>query len=94
MKLLIPNFNDENLAKLADLIRRLNAGLPRFTEGAFVDVTIETTATNVFHGLGRTPEGYLVTYKMGAGDVWMISKDYEKATFQATVQVRVGLWLF
>lgn len=80
-----------------DLHRQAFSDAFRFEElrGARLDgVTIDTSDTVVAHPLGRSPMGWRLVDKRGAGDVYRISWNERTLTLRASVGVDVDLWVW
>ena len=60
--------------------------------------TIATTATDVNHGLGRAPKGFIVIRRRGDATVWDLQYDSKSSaktlTLIASAEVEVDLWVF
>lgn len=59
------------------------------------DVTIGTADTQISHGLGRTPIGYVVAGKQGLGDIYQSQPSTNLfLTLRSSVQVVSHIWVY
>lgn len=58
-------------------------------------VNVGTSQTSVAHGLSRTPVGWIITRKLGPGDVYEAkAPDNRFLYLVSTASVEVDLWVF
>ena len=65
-----------------------------FLTGQSYDVIINTTDTVINHGLGITPNGWLILDKQANSTVWRVSWNDKQITLRASAQVTIKLWVF
>lgn len=80
----------ENLARSLDRIAEIV-----ILDGLVLkNVPIGTSSTAVNHGLGRIPEGYVITGKTGLGDIYSTARDSKTLTLISSVTVFCDLWIY
>lgn len=65
-----------------------------FLTGNSFDVTINTTDTVVNHGLGITPNGWMLLDKQANSTVWRVSWNDKQIVLRGSATVTVKLWVF
>lgn len=65
-----------------------------FLKGNLITVSLSTTATPFSHGLGTTPQGFLVFDKTSNADIWRTAWDDKTITLDATASVNAVIWIF
>jgi hypothetical protein len=93
-QLIIPRFSDPELNQLAEALRRFEFLLPTFNAGVSLEVSVTPSGVTVRHGLGKKPEGFLVTLKRQAVDVWVNNEDEQTVRVFGTANALVRLWVF
>lgn len=78
---------------VGDVFRQI--GNCPFITGNYVPAqAIGTGATRVAHGLGRVPQGWIVTNKTANSNVWLASLDANYLSLQASANCNIDLWVF
>lgn len=91
--------DDVDLQRVQD---RLHAGVEVLRTIPLLDgvllkaQVIATTATNIGHGLGRAPLGWIVVSKTGLGDIYenQANRTDRFLSLQSSVAVTADLWVF
>lgn len=65
-----------------------------FLKGNLLDLSLSTTATAFNHGLGVTPQGFLVFDKTANADIWRTAWDDKTITLDANANVNAKVWVF
>lgn len=87
---------DYEVAKNFDCVKEY---LDQFTSNKFltgntIDTTILTTATQISHGLGQEPYGFLILDQTANAVIWRVSWTDKFITLQASASCPVKLWVF
>jgi len=73
----------------------LNQLMPNpFMIGNVIDVTVLTTATQITHGLGQVPIGFMLLDITANATVWRVSSTDKFITLQASASCPVKIWVF
>lgn len=93
---MLPFFDKSKIdLRVADLLNTLRS--IAILDGALLtDVALSTSATNVNHGLGRQPIGYIVVGQNAAASIFETKSARTNATFQLTssASVTADIWVF
>lgn len=65
-----------------------------FLKGNLLNLNLTTTATQFPHGLGVTPQGFLVFDKNANADIWRTAWDDKTITLDASASVTAKIWVF
>lgn len=91
------NFPDEKVSRFQDNCEDMFSYL---TNNPAVDglslglVTIGTSDTTLYHGLGRAVQGWLIYAKYGLGDVYQVSASTTTIVLKSSASVQIKLWVF
>jgi hypothetical protein len=65
-----------------------------FLKGNLLDIALTTTATAYPHGLGTTPQGFIIFDKNANADIWRTAWDDRTITLDASATVNAKVWVF
>lgn len=89
-------FNDQVMSRFQDNVTTWTdqlSGCP-FLRGVLIETLITSSDTIINHGLGKTPEGYLVLSQDANTPIWKITSNENAITLKASTNVNVKIWVF
>ena len=88
---------DGDIAKLQDNVEYV---LEPIIQSSIIDgvqlnnVEVLPTDTRINHGLGRTPQGYIVVDRNANLNVWTVSLGKQTMVLRSASPVTVSLWIY